>query len=48
MLVLRIAMIAIAALEIWHFSGGFPLAFEMLADPADSRWFNLLFAFAKA
>jgi hypothetical protein len=47
MLALRIAMIAVAALEIWYFSGGFSLAFEILADPVGSRWFNLLFAFCE-
>ena len=47
MLALRIAMIAVVALEIWYFSGGLPLAYEILAHSFDSRWFNVLFAFCE-
>ena len=43
---LRIAIVVIAALELYWFSGGLELAFEILADPVGTKWFDLLSAFA--
>jgi hypothetical protein len=42
---LRIAIVVIAALELYWFSDGFRLSWDTLAPPWDDVvWFNLLFA----
>ena len=38
---LRIAIVVIAALEIYWFSDSFSLALETLSDPRDAQWFNV-------
>lgn len=43
---LRIAIIAVAVLELWYFSKTFELAFGTFVDP-DPRWFNVLSALAE-
>jgi hypothetical protein len=43
-IVLRIAIVAIAALELYWFSDGYRLSFDTLAYPFGIEWFNLLFA----
>jgi len=42
--VLRIVIIIPAGFLIWQFSDGYRLAWEMLAEPTDARWFNVLSA----
>ena len=44
---LRVVIIMVAALSIWHFSDGLKLAWETLASPTEARWFNVLSAFAE-
>ncbi len=45
LLILRIAIVLIAALELYWFSDGSALALEMLTPPIEWRpWFNVLFA----
>lgn len=41
---LRIAVVVIAALELYWFSDGYALSFEMLADPFGLKWYDLLFS----
>ena len=43
-LILRIAIVLIAALELYWFWDGSPLALETLMPPIEARGFNLLFA----
>jgi hypothetical protein len=43
-IVLRIAIVLIAALEIYWFSDGYALAFETLTPPVEGAWFNVLFS----
>ena len=38
---LRVATVAVAALEIFLFSDVFRLAFDTLAHPRDAQWFNV-------
>jgi hypothetical protein len=42
--VLRIVIIILAVFLIWQFSDGFLLAWETLAEPTESRWFDVLSA----
>jgi len=45
LLVLRIAIVVIAALELYWFRDGYELSWATLAPPwSDGQWFNLLFA----
>jgi hypothetical protein len=41
---LRIIIIIVAGFSIWEFSDGFLLAWETLAEPSESQWFNVLSA----
>jgi hypothetical protein len=41
---LRILIIVVAGFLIWQFSDGFLLAWETLAEPTESQWFNVLSA----
>src|SRR5215207_6519748 len=43
-LILRVAIVVIAAFELYLLRDGYRLSFETLADPFDSTWFNLLSA----
>jgi hypothetical protein len=42
--VLRIVIIVVAAFLIWQFSDAFFLAWETLAEPKETRWFEVLSA----
>lgn len=45
LLVLRIAIVVIAAFELYWFRDGYELSWETLAPPwGEGPWFNLLFA----
>lgn len=45
LIVLRIAIVVIAALELYWFADGYRLSFDTLVPPwNDVAWFNLLFA----
>lgn len=44
-IILRIGMVFVAALELYWFSDGYALSWETLAPPWDDvQWFNLLFS----
>jgi hypothetical protein len=43
-LILRVAIVVIAALELYLLRDGYSLSFETLAHPFGATWFNLLFA----
>lgn len=45
LVILRGLIVALAAFELYHFSDGMPLAFEML-EAMDGNWFESLFALA--
>jgi hypothetical protein len=42
--VLRIVIMILAGFLIWQFSDGYRLAWETLAEPTETRWFNVLSA----
>jgi hypothetical protein len=45
LIILRIAIVVIAALALYWFRDGYALSWEMLAPPYEGPWFNYLFAF---
>jgi hypothetical protein len=45
LIILRVAIVVIAALELYWFRDGYRLSWEMLAPPYEGPWFNYLFAF---
>ena len=44
LIILRIAIVVIAALALYWFSDGYRLSWDTLAPPWNGQWFNLLFA----
>jgi hypothetical protein len=44
---LRLLIIIVSSLAIWHFSDGYSLNLEILTT-LDARWFNILFALFEA
>ena len=46
MLILRIALVVIAAIEIYWFSDSYGLAFGTLTHPFEARWFDVASALA--
>jgi hypothetical protein len=44
LIILRIAIVVIAALALYWFRDGYALSWEMLAPPYEGPWFNYLFA----
>ena len=45
LILLRVAIVVIAALELYWFSDGYALSWDTLAPPWDDvQWFNLLFS----
>ncbi len=46
MLILRIALVIVAAIEIYWFSDAYGLAFGTLTHPFEARWFDVASALA--
>lgn len=45
LIILRIAIVVVAAFALYWFRDGYALSWEVLTPPYEGPWFNLLFSF---